>query len=45
MEIVVVHDSPIHGKGVFAARRIEPGEMIIDGCRRALSEEVSRSGL
>jgi len=38
--MVVVHGSRIHGQGVFAARRIEPGEIIIDGCRRVLSEEA-----
>src|SRR6476661_4136631 len=40
MDKVVVRDSPIHGQGVFAARRIEPGEVIIDGCRRVLSEQA-----
>jgi SET domain-containing protein len=38
METIVVHDSPIHGRGVFAARRIEPGEVIIEGCREALND-------
>ena len=40
MEKIVVHDSPIHGQGVFAARRIEPGEVIIDGGRKLLTEEA-----
>ena len=40
MEKVVVHDSAIHGRGVFAARRIEPGEVIIDGCREVLNDEA-----
>ena len=40
MENVIVHDSPIHGQGVFATRRIEAGEIIIDGCRRLLGEEA-----
>ena len=40
MEQIVVRDSPIHGQGVFAARRIEPGEVIIDGCREVLNEEA-----
>ena len=39
METVVVHDSPIHGQGVFAVRRIEAGEIIIDGCRELLTED------
>ena len=43
MEKVVVENSPIHGKGVFAARRIEPGEVIIDGCREALSDEAAQA--
>src|SRR5690242_21050107 len=42
MENVVVRDSPIHGRGVFAARRIEAGEVIIDGCREILSDEAMR---
>jgi len=40
MDKVVVRDSPIHGKGVFASGRIEPGEVIIDGCREVLSDEA-----
>jgi uncharacterized protein len=40
---VVVHDSPIHGQGVFAARRIEPGEVIIDGCREVLNEDALKA--
>jgi SET domain-containing protein len=43
METVVVQHSPIHGRGVFAARRIEPGEIIIDGCRAILSDEAIKS--
>jgi uncharacterized protein len=39
MEKVVVHESPIHGQGVFANRRIEAGEVIIDGCREPLTED------
>jgi SET domain-containing protein len=30
MERIVVRNSPIHGQGVFAARRIEAGEVVID---------------
>ena len=40
MEKVVVQHSPIHGRGVFAVRRIEPGEVVIDGCREVLSDEA-----
>ena len=40
MDKVVVRDSPIHGRGVFAARRIEAGEAIIEGCRETLSDEA-----
>ena len=40
MSTVVIQDSPIHGRGVFAARRIEAGEVIIDGCREVLSDEA-----
>jgi SET domain-containing protein len=40
MEKVVVRDSPIHGRGVFATRRIEPDETIIEGCREVLSDEA-----
>jgi SET domain-containing protein len=36
METVIVHESAIHRHGVFAARRIEAGEVIIDGCREIL---------
>ena len=43
MEKVVVENSPIHGKGVFAAQRIEPGEVIIDGCRETLSDEAAKA--
>ena len=28
--LIVVHDSPIHGRGVFAARRIAAGKRIIE---------------
>jgi len=38
MEKVVVRASPIHGRGVFAVRRIEAGEVIIEGCRQVLSD-------
>jgi hypothetical protein len=37
---IVIQDSPIHGRGVFAAERIEPGEVIIDGCRDVLSDDA-----
>jgi hypothetical protein len=40
MEKVVVRDSPIHGRGVFAARRIDAGEMVIEGCREVLTDET-----
>ena len=40
---VAVRDSPIHGRGVFATRRIEPGEVIIDGCRDILSGEAAEA--
>ena len=43
MDKVVVRASPIHGRGVFASRRIEPGEVIIDGCRDVLSEETVKA--
>jgi SET domain-containing protein len=36
MSKVVVQPSLIHGRGVFAARRIELAEVIIDGCRLML---------
>jgi len=39
-EKIVVKESPIHGVGVFAARRIGAGEVIIDGCREWLSDEA-----
>jgi len=39
VERIVVKPSPIHGRGVFAARRIEAGEAIIDGRREELSDE------
>jgi SET domain-containing protein len=41
----VVRSSPIHGRGVFAARRIEAGEVIIDwsGCSEVLSDEALRA--
>jgi SET domain-containing protein len=40
VERIVVHESPIHGRGVFAARRIDAGEVIIDwsGCSEVLSD-------
>ena len=37
MEKVAVCVSRIHGRGVFAARRIEAGEVVIEGCREVLS--------
>lgn len=43
MDKIVVRASQIHGRGVFAARRIEPGEVIIDGCRDVLSEEAAKA--
>jgi uncharacterized protein len=43
MENVVVRNSPIHGRGVFAVRRIEPGEVIIDGCREVVSDDAIES--
>jgi hypothetical protein len=39
MEKVVVRESPIHGRGVFAAKRIDAGEVIIDG-RDILTDEA-----
>src|SRR5262245_65493042 len=40
----VVKASPIHGRGVFAARRIEPGEITIDWttCSEVLTDEQVR---
>ena len=38
MENVVVQRSPIHGRGVFAVRRIEPGDVVIEGCREVLGD-------
>ena len=43
MEKVIVKDSPIHGRGVFAITRIEAGEVIIDGCRDVLSDEAVKA--
>lgn len=40
MGTVVIKDSPIHGRGVFAAQRLAPGEVIIEGCRNILSDEA-----
>jgi uncharacterized protein len=40
MEKVAVRTSPIHGRGVFATRRIEPGEVVIDGCREVLTSDA-----
>ena len=42
MATIVVHGSPIHGRGVFATRRIDAGEMIIEGCRQILTDEAVR---
>ena len=45
METIVVKTSPIHGQGVFAARRIEAGEVIIDWseCSEVLSDEAVKA--
>jgi uncharacterized protein len=43
MDKVVVRESPIHGRGVFAVRRIEAGEVVIEGCRDVLSDDEVRS--
>ena len=43
MDDVVVHDSPIHGRGVFATRRFQPGDVVIDGCREVLSDEAVKA--
>jgi SET domain-containing protein len=43
MQRVVIQRSAIHGRGVFATRRIEPGEVIIDGCREVLSDEAVKA--
>lgn len=43
METIAVLDSPIHGRGVFAMRRIDVGEVIIEGCREMLSDEAVRT--
>ena len=45
MERIVVKTSPIHGQGVFAARRIEAGEVIIDWseCSEVLSDEAVKA--
>jgi uncharacterized protein len=40
---IVVRPSPIHGRGVFAARRFEPGDVIIDGCREVLDDDAVES--
>ena len=40
MEKVVVRESPIHGRGVFATRRIEAGEVVIEGCREVLTYDA-----
>jgi hypothetical protein len=44
MERIVVKSSPIHGQGVFAARRIEAGEGIIDWseCSEVLSDHAGK---
>src|SRR5262245_48017781 len=41
----VVKPSPIHGRGVFAARRIEQGEITIEWslCSEILSDEAVRA--
>jgi SET domain-containing protein len=45
MERIVVKSSPIHGQGVFAARRIEAGEVIIEWneCSEVLSDEAVKA--
>ena len=43
MDKVIVQRSPIHGRGAFAARRIEPGEIVIDGCREVLTDDAIAS--
>jgi len=45
MESIIVKDSPIHGQGVFAARRIEAGEVIMDWstCSEVLSNEAVKA--
>jgi SET domain-containing protein len=43
MSAVIVKPSPIHGRGVFAARPIEPGEVVIEGCREVLSDEALKN--
>ena len=45
MEDILVKQSPIHGRGVFAARRIEPGEVIIDwsACSDVLSDAAVKA--
>ena len=42
---IVIKDSPIHGRGVFATRRIQPGEITIDWsqCSETLSDEQVRA--
>jgi SET domain-containing protein len=42
MQRIVVKHSAIHGQGVFAARRIEAGEVIMDwsGCSEVLTDEA-----
>jgi SET domain-containing protein len=42
MEKIVVKHSPIHGRGVFATKRFEMGEVIIDwsGYSEVLSDEA-----
>jgi uncharacterized protein len=44
-EKIVIKQSPIHGRGVFAARRIEAGEITIDwsSCAEILSDEEVRA--
>ena len=39
-EKIVIRDSLIHGRGVFATQRLEPGHVIIDGCRQVLSDDA-----
>ena len=44
-DTIVIKQSPIHGRGVFAARRIQPGETTIDWtrCSEILSDEQVRA--
>ena len=41
MDTIVVRHSPIHGHGVFAARRFDPGDVVLDwsGCSDVLTDD------